>query len=162
MIRFLLKCGIMLCLLCIILSFFLPEKDRQSAGGNSANINSANIFAAMAAVGSLVRDMDGFCARNPQSCETGKSFFSLMGEKAKQGAGFAAQWLGAGLSKGGENTKQHLTAADAARQTAPKTAQRGAAKPQNQAAVKQRSGKTAQKSAADKQHSAGKPAKSAL
>lgn len=67
------------------------------------------MFTALAAVGTFIHDMNGFCERNPQSCDTGKSFFGLMAEKAQQGAAFAYQWVGESLYKGAENTEKHIT-----------------------------------------------------
>ncbi|KAA6206438.1 MAG: hypothetical protein DU429_03685 [Candidatus Tokpelaia sp.] len=105
MIKLLFKSGVFLCLIFIILSFFLPAGNKQPADRQG---ETAGMFATAAAVGSLLQDMDGFCRRNPQACATGKSFFGLMAEKARQGAAFAYQWLGSGFHKGAENTEQYL------------------------------------------------------
>lgn len=105
MIKLLFKFGVFLCLIFIILSFFLPAGNKQPADRQGETVG---MFATAAAVGSLLQDMDGFCSRNPQACATGKSFFGLMAEKAQQGAAFAYQWLGSGFHKGAENTEQYL------------------------------------------------------
>jgi len=99
------KTGIILCLFFIILSFFLPAEAPQAGKEQGRTVG---MLATAAAFGSFLQDIDGFCARNPQSCETGKSFFNIMAEKAQQGASFAYQWLGSGLHKGAENTGHYL------------------------------------------------------
>lgn len=124
MIRFLFKSCVILCLLFIALSYFIPVKS-QTENSAADQENSAGILAAAAAFGAFITDMDGFCRRSPQSCATGKSLFGLMGEKAGQGAGLAYQWLGASLHQGAENTDRHLSApnADAPAAGAAKTPQ---------------------------------------
>gem|GEM_PF-1706782 len=111
MIRFLFKTCILLCLLFIVLSFFLPSP-KNGAGDSSGQ--SAGLFATAAAIGTFIADMDGFCSRHPQSCDTGKSLFGTMADKAQAGAVFAYQWFGSSLHKGAENTEQHLKQADSA------------------------------------------------
>jgi len=136
------KTGIILCLFFIILSFFLPAEAPQTGKEQGRTVG---MLATAAAFGSFLQDIDGFCARNPQSCETGKSFFGLMAEKAQQGAAFAYQWLGSGLHKGAENTGHYLAKQEKSRPQAgdspgpglkPKAADKAEAKAARTAAAK--------------------------
>jgi len=88
----------------------MPVRQNEAANGQAEQ--TAGIWAGAMALGAFISDMDGFCARNPQSCETGKSLFGTLADHAGQGAALAYQWLGASLHKGAENTRQHLNTAE--------------------------------------------------
>lgn len=52
-----------------------------------------NTVEALLAVKNTVNDLGNFCERNSDTCETGKTFFGSLGERARDGARLAYEYL---------------------------------------------------------------------
>ena len=52
-----------------------------------------NTVEALLAVKDTVNDLGNFCERNSDTCETGKTFFGSLGERARDGARIAYEYL---------------------------------------------------------------------
>ena len=68
----------------------------------------------LGAAATLMRDVTGFCARNPATCDTGRELASQFGAKAKTGITFAKTQLDRHLGEDGglgevDETDQTLT-----------------------------------------------------
>lgn len=89
MIRFFIKSFCFLTLFLVVISFF----------GSSGKNNGAqpdqymNTVEALLAVKNTVNDLGNFCERNSDTCETGKTFFGSLGERARDGARLAYEYL---------------------------------------------------------------------
>lgn len=89
MIRFFIKSLFFLTLLLVGISFFGPSRQ----DGSSASDQATSTVDALLAVKDTVSDLGGFCDRNAETCETGKSFLGSLGERARDGAKIAYEYL---------------------------------------------------------------------
>lgn len=100
--RFLFKVTFFLILLFVAVAYFAPSEQRVQTSGQSYSMLDG-----LFAVKSAINDMGGFCDRNPQACESGKSFFSNVKDKALEGARISYEFLneklGGTSDKGVEN-----------------------------------------------------------
>ena len=85
--RFLIKAAFWLGLVVILLP--VPDAER---GGASTRVSATD---AIAFLGSAVSYIKGFCARNPDSCETGTVAVHQFGEKAQYGAKILHEFIAA-------------------------------------------------------------------
>lgn len=86
--RFLIKVAFFLILLFVAVAYFAPSEHTPHSNGQSYSMLDG-IFAFK----STVNDMGGFCDRNPETCITGKSFFSTIKDKALEGARISYEFL---------------------------------------------------------------------
>lgn len=63
----------------------------ESADGQVAQVSTGE---AITVAQTFVSDVTGFCARNPQACETGQSVLRTFGSKAQYGAKLVYGYLG--------------------------------------------------------------------
>ena len=68
---------------------FIPVS-RDELGDNQRIVSTQETISV---VQSTYRDLTQFCARNPQTCGTGKELFSQFGVKAKNGAQLVYSYL---------------------------------------------------------------------
>lgn len=89
MIRFFIKSFCFLTLFLVVISFF------GSSGKNNGSQPDQymNTVEALLAVKNTVNDLGNFCERNSDTCETGKTFFGSLGERARDGARLAYEYL---------------------------------------------------------------------
>ncbi|WP_142415744.1 DUF5330 domain-containing protein [Bartonella massiliensis] len=92
MIRFLIKLSFFLFFIFIIISFFVanPSSNHSPSSQNNETTTSDVIVAFKEALS----DLGTFCDRNIEACKVGKSFLSLLGERAYYGARAAYEYLG--------------------------------------------------------------------
>ncbi|WP_212111380.1 DUF5330 domain-containing protein [Bartonella queenslandensis] len=92
MIRFLIKLSFFLFFVFVIISFFVanPSSNHSFNQKNNEAITSDVIIAFKEAL----NDLGTFCDRNRETCKVGKSFLSLLGERAYYGARAAYEYLG--------------------------------------------------------------------
>ncbi len=76
----------------VVISFFVenPSHNHSSGSPNNETTTSDVIIAFKEAL----NDLETFCDRNIETCKVGKSFFSLLGERAYYGAKAAYEYLG--------------------------------------------------------------------
>lgn len=89
MLRFLIKSLFFLTMFLVVISFF------GSSGRNNGSHPDQymNTVEALIAVKDTVNDLSNFCERNSSTCETGKTFFGSLGERARDGAKIAYEYL---------------------------------------------------------------------
>ncbi|WP_273789593.1 DUF5330 domain-containing protein [Bartonella sp. ML70XJBT] len=92
MIRFLIKLSFFLFFVFVIISFFVanPSSNHSSNSKNNETTTSDIIIAFKEAL----NDLGTFCDRNKETCKVGKSFLSLLGERAYYGAKAVYEYLG--------------------------------------------------------------------
>ncbi|WP_254492225.1 DUF5330 domain-containing protein [Bartonella sp. B1099] len=92
MIRFLIKLSFFLFFVFVIISFFVanPIGNHSPNSKNNETTTSDVIIAFKEAL----NDLGTFCDRNRETCKVGKSFFSLLGERAYYGAKAVYEYLG--------------------------------------------------------------------
>ncbi|CAK01108.1 DUF5330 domain-containing protein [Bartonella tribocorum] len=92
MIRFLIKLSFFLFFIFVIISFFVanPSNNHSSNPKNNETTTSDVIIAFKEAL----NDLGTFCDRNKETCKVGKSFLSLLSERAYYGARAAYEYLG--------------------------------------------------------------------
>lgn len=86
--RFLLKVAFFLIVVFVAVAYFAPSEQKLQTSDQSYSMLEGII-----AVKSAINDMGGFCDRNPQTCETGKSFFGSVKDKALEGARISYEFL---------------------------------------------------------------------
>lgn len=101
MIRFFIKSVIFLTLILVAISFFGPTSKKNTTDGQATETSTLD---ALMAVKDTVSDMGGFCERNSETCETGKSFLGSLGERARDGAKIAYEYLDAQFGDRQKNT----------------------------------------------------------
>lgn len=70
---------------------------------------SVSTFEAIGAAQSTLRDLEGFCSRNPTACDTGRVALDGFGAKARTGAHWVYRQLdGAGPAKAGATEAPHV------------------------------------------------------
>ncbi|CAM1640907.1 DUF5330 domain-containing protein [Bartonella apihabitans] len=89
MIRFLIKSFCFLTLFLVVISFF----GTSGKNNGSQPDQYMNTVEALLAVKDTVNDLGNFCERNSDTCETGKTFFGSLGERARDGARIAYEYL---------------------------------------------------------------------
>ncbi len=77
-----------------VVVLFLPAA--PSADGQAPRAIGTN--EALLAAQAAVKDAAGFCARNPQACETGTAALLAFGQKAQTGARRVYEFIGAQLA----------------------------------------------------------------
>lgn len=82
---FLLRAAFWLSLVVLLLPAGEDVREQTSHVSTGEAISAAQTF---------VSDMSGFCARNPQTCETGESALRTFGSKARYGARLVYGYLG--------------------------------------------------------------------
>ncbi|WP_375607793.1 MULTISPECIES: DUF5330 domain-containing protein [unclassified Bartonella] len=92
MIRFLIKLSFFLFFVFVIISFFVanPSNNHSSSPQNNETTTSDVIIAFKESL----NDLGTFCDRNIEACKVGKSFLSLLGERAYYGARAAYEYFG--------------------------------------------------------------------
>ncbi|ENN93373.1 DUF5330 domain-containing protein [Bartonella bovis] len=90
MIRFLIKSVFFLFVIFVIISFFSSKPKDNHSSTLEADITASD---AIIALKNTVTDLGKFCERNVEVCKTGKSFFSPLGERARDGAKIAYEYL---------------------------------------------------------------------
>lgn len=92
MIRFLIKLSFFLFFVFVIISFFVasPSSNHSPNSKNNETTTSDVIIAFKKAL----NDLGTFCDRNKETCKVGKSFLSLLGERAYYGARAVYEYLG--------------------------------------------------------------------
>lgn len=93
--RFLFKVAFFLILLFLAVAYFAPSEHQRQSNGQAYSI-----FEGFFAVKSTLNDMEGFCDRNPQTCETGRLIFSEIKNKALDGARTSYEFLNEKLGGG--------------------------------------------------------------
>lgn len=88
---FLIKTSFWLALILLVLPV-----NREEAG----IAQGPGMFESFAAMQSVVADMRGFCARNPQTCDTGAATVDVLRQKAVYSAGVVQGWLADGGNTG--------------------------------------------------------------
>ena len=89
MIRFFIKSFCFLTLFLVIISF-LGTSGKNNGSQPDQYMNTVE---ALLAVKDTVNDLGNFCERNSDTCETGKTFFGSLGERARDGARIAYEYL---------------------------------------------------------------------
>jgi len=89
-IRFLFKCIFFLVLLFVIIAFWAPKPDNNNQDETAGSYSALDALMAMR---NTVMDLGKFCERNQQTCDTGKSFISTLGLKARDGARITYEFL---------------------------------------------------------------------
>ena len=89
MIRFFIKSFCFLTLFLVVVSFFGTS---QKNNGSQPD-QYMNTVEALLAVKDTVNDLGNFCERNSETCKTGKTFFGSLGERARDGARLAYEYL---------------------------------------------------------------------
>ncbi|KEG23749.1 DUF5330 domain-containing protein [Bartonella bacilliformis] len=91
MIRFFIKSVFFLLFIFVIISFFVKKPNNDNSSSPIAtNITTSD---AATALKEAINDLRKFCERNIQTCETGKSFLGSIGERARNGAKTAYEYL---------------------------------------------------------------------
>ncbi|WP_208440834.1 DUF5330 domain-containing protein [Bartonella raoultii] len=92
MIRFLIKLSFFLFFVFVIISFFVanPSSNHSPNAKNNETTTSDVIIAFKEAL----NDLGAFCDRNKETCKVGKSFLSLLSERAYYGARAVYEYLG--------------------------------------------------------------------
>ncbi|WP_297322313.1 DUF5330 domain-containing protein [uncultured Bartonella sp.] len=65
-----------------------------------------NTVEAFLAVKDTVNDLGNFCERNSETCKTGRTFFGSLGERARDGARLAYEYLDRTFSSDNANTNK--------------------------------------------------------
>ena len=89
MIRFFIKSFCFLTLFLVIISF-LGTSGKNNGSQPDQYMNTVE---ALLAVKDTVNDLGNFCERNSDTCETGKTFLGSLGERARDGARIAYEYL---------------------------------------------------------------------
>ncbi|MBB4076707.1 hypothetical protein GGR08_001013 [Bartonella fuyuanensis] len=92
MIRFLIKLSFFLFFVFVISSFFVTNPSSNYFSGEKNNETTTSDV--MIAFKEALHDLGTFCDRNIETCKVGKSFFSLLGERAYYGARAVYKYLG--------------------------------------------------------------------
>ncbi|MEL6089046.1 DUF5330 domain-containing protein [Bartonella schoenbuchensis] len=90
MIRFLIKSAFFLFIIFVVISFFSAKPKDNHSSSLEANITASD---AIIALKNTITDLGKFCERNVEVCKTGKSFFNPLGERARDGAKIAYEYL---------------------------------------------------------------------
>lgn len=77
----------------------------ESADGQVAQVSTGE---AITVAQTFVSDVTGFCARNPQACETGQSVLRTFGSKAQYGAKLVYGYLGEVTGADGEVAQRNV------------------------------------------------------
>jgi len=88
LIRFVIKSAFWLFIVLVGITLFVPPPDDEARQGQPYSTMDA-----LSAVRGVIADLGGFCQRNEETCETGKSFFSSLGLRARDGAAMLTQFL---------------------------------------------------------------------
>jgi len=88
LIRFVVKSAFWLFILLVGITLFVPAPDDEARQGQDYSAMDALII-----VKGAITDLGGFCQRNEGTCEAGRSFFSSLGARARDGAGLLYQFL---------------------------------------------------------------------
>jgi len=88
LIRFFIKSVFWLFILLIGITLFVPSPDDETGQGQGYSAMDA-----LSIVRGAITDLGGFCERNQETCENGKSFFNSLGARARDGAGMLYQFL---------------------------------------------------------------------
>lgn len=97
--RFLFRSVFFLTLIFVTVAFLAPQPDHSNQNRTD---DRYNVLDALSAVRSTVTDLGSFCTRNPETCAAGKSFFSALGVKARDGARITYEFLDAKFGNKGE------------------------------------------------------------
>lgn len=89
MIRFFIKSFFFLTLFLVVVSFFGTSQKNNG----SAPDQYMNTVEAFLAVKDTFNDLGNFCERNSETCKTGRTFFGSLGERARDGARLAYEYL---------------------------------------------------------------------
>ena len=89
MIRFFIKSFCFLTLFLVVISF-LGTSGKNNGSQPDQYMNTVE---ALLAVKDTVNDLGNFCERNSDTCKTGKTFFGSLGERARDGARIAYEYL---------------------------------------------------------------------
>ncbi|AQX19410.1 DUF5330 domain-containing protein [Bartonella sp. WD16.2] len=90
MIRFLIKSAFFLFVIFIVISFFSAKPKNNHSPTLEDNITVSD---AIIAFKNTITDLGKFCERNVEVCKTGKSLFNPLGERARDGAKIAYEYL---------------------------------------------------------------------
>jgi len=88
LIRFVIKSAFWLFILLVGITLFVPPPD-----GEERPDQAYSTMDTLSAVRGVIADLGGFCQRNEETCETGKSFFASLGLRARDGAAMLYQFL---------------------------------------------------------------------
>jgi len=91
-IRFLFKSAFFLTLIFVAIAFLTPHPDQNNQDETAGSYSALD---ALFVVRNTMADLGNFCERNPETCETGKSFFGSLGAKARDGARITYEFLDA-------------------------------------------------------------------
>lgn len=92
MIRFLIKLSFFLFFVFVIISFFVENpSSHHSSNPKSNETTTSDVISAFK---EALNDLGTFCDRNKETCKVGKSFLSLLGERAYYGAKATYEYLG--------------------------------------------------------------------
>jgi len=72
----------------VAITLFVPAPEDDASRSTEYSAMDALIL-----VRGAIADLGGFCERNESTCETGRTFFSSLGARARDGAGLLYQFL---------------------------------------------------------------------